>query len=148
MSGSVKKSKTVILLGFFGSILTLCVMAVEVGIIGLIGDDYGAAAAVLAAVIPVVCHVAVSALVYTRFRKKHGLSAPKFVMLNALPTFIIGTLGYLVFETIRRFNGYGWEGILEVLASLCAIGYSLVYAALLSAVLGIKLAVGRKKERP
>lgn len=144
----MKKSKTVILLGFFASILTLCVGAVEVGVIALVGDDYGAAAAVLAAVIPAVCHVAVSALVYNRFRKKHGLSAPKFVMLNALPSLIIGALGYLVFETIRRFNGYGWDGLMEVFLSLCIVGYSLVYTALLSAVLGIKLEVCRKKKRP
>lgn len=137
----------VILLGFFGSILTLCVMAIEVGIIALVGDDYGAAAAVLAAVIPVVCHVAVSALVYNRFRKNHGLSALKFVMLNALFPFIIGALGYLVFDTIRRFNGYGWDGLMEEFLSLCAVGYSLVYAAFLSAVLGIRIAIGKKKEQ-
>lgn len=145
----MKRSKAVILLGVFGSILTLCFVIAEIVIIAIVRDDYGTGAAAIVALLPALGHAVASAFAYGHFRKKHGLSAPKFVMLNALPLFLIGAvryaaalMGIYITTTIDRGTGI----LLGVLYT-GFLGYSAAYAALLSAVLGIKHAVGKRKRR-
>lgn len=144
-------NKAVILLGILGSIFTLCIGVSEITIIALIGDDYGVAAAALAALIPVSIHTVASFFAYRRFRRKYGMSAWKFVVLNVLPALVIGALVFFAYQTMHKLNiaGYGenYKGLLEALMSIAVMGYSVVYAALLSAVLWIQHAVFKKKNR-
>lgn len=147
----MNKTTAIIKLAVFGSILTLCVGFAAFVIILLVGDQHGAMAAVTAALIPLAVHTAASAFVYKRFRQKCGLSAPRFVILNALPALIIGVPVFLVSFAMCNFDiihtDYDFKGMWGAYISLCGIGYSVVYSAVLSAVLGIKRAVGRRKER-
>lgn len=147
----MNKTTAIIKLAVFGSILTLCVGFVEFVIIMLVGDNRGAMAAVIWALIPLAVHTAASAFAYKRFGQKCGLSAARFVMLNALPALIIGVPVFLVSFAMCNFDiihtDYDVEGMWGAYISLCGIGYSVVYSAVLSAVLGIKRAVGKRKER-
>lgn len=136
-----------ILLGVLGSILTLCIGVSEIWIITLIDDVYGIATKAVVALLPAAGHAVASAFAYNHFREKCGLSELKFVVLNALPSFIIGTLGFIAFCMMIASNyGNALEWLMMVYISLCVIGYSLAYAVLLSVLLGIKLAVGNRKE--
>lgn len=143
-------NRTVILLGVFGNILTLCIGVFEIGLVALIGDDYGTVAAIIAALIPAAVHTAASSFAYKRFRKKHGMSALKFVVLNVLPALIICALVFFAFQTMYKFNiaGYGenYNGLLEALMSIFVMGYSVGYATLLSAVLVIRRAIGKRNQ--
>lgn len=143
----MKRSKAVILLGVFGSILTLCFVIAEIAIIAIVGDDYGAGAAAIAALLPALGHAVTSAFAYGHFRKKHGLSAPKFVMLNALPLFLIGAVRYAAALMGIYITADRGTGILLGVLYTGFLGYSAAYAALLSAALGIKHAVGKRKRR-
>ncbi|MCM1165134.1 MAG: hypothetical protein NC299_05775 [Lachnospiraceae bacterium] len=140
------KKTALILLAVFGNVITVNIGFAEAVIIALVGEQHGAPAAVLTALLPAAGHAAASALAYKHFREKRGLSVPKFVMLNALPSVIMGAAGY--FASRAALSGGFAEELAPFFAvgSLCVIGYSIVYAALLLAILGLKRAFGKKKE--
>lgn len=140
------KKQALALLGVFGNIITINIAFADTVIIALVGDRHGALAAVLTAILPAAGHAVTSALAYKHFREKRGLSVPKFVMLNALPSLIIGAPGY--FASRAAVNAGFAENLAPffVAGNLCIMGYSIVYAALLFAILGIKRPRKKKKE--
>lgn len=113
------------------------------------GDDFGAGAVVICGLLFACAHTAASAVSFKRYNRKYGVSAVKFVLLNALPLFLIcavryaaALMGIYITTTIDRGTG-----ILLAVLYTGFFGYSVVYAALLSAALGIMHAAGNGKRR-
>ncbi len=103
-----------------------------------LGDDWGAGAVVIAAAVFACAHAAVSAVLFRRLGRKYGVSEWKFVPLSVLPLFAIGVVLFLAAFLIG-----GWSGLFLAILGVCFAGYSTVYAALLSAALGIGRMIGR-----
>lgn len=61
----------------------------------LLGDDWGAGAVVIAALLFVCAHTAASAVSFGRYERKYGVSEWKFVLLNALPLLALGAVSFL-----------------------------------------------------
>lgn len=131
-----------------GTVLTIFISIAEALIIAIVGDSFGAGWAVSAALIPAAIHVCA---MYKRFRKRHDISASKFVTASSLPSLIIGAVFSVIFFFLCVINGIGISDydcteLHGVYVSLCVIGCSAVYAALLSAVMGIAYAVDKKRK--
>ena len=129
------------------TILTILISIAEALIIAIVGDSFGAVWAVSAALVPAAVHVGV---MYKRFRKRHDISARKFVLASSLPPFVIGAVFAVIFFLLCvingiRINDYDCTELHGVIVNLCVIGYSLAYSALLSAVMGISYAVDKKR---
>lgn len=105
--------------------------------------DFGASTRVFGGLLFVCAHTAASAVSFKRYKRKYGVSAPKFVSLNALPLFLIGAVMYVAGLVSKDLGITLLFGVFCV----CFLGYSVVYASLLSAVIGIMHAVGKRKER-
>lgn len=130
------------LLALWNLLFELIVGVPFIFLMSWVGDDFGTGAVVICGVLFACAHTAASAISFKWYKRKYGVSAPKFVLLNALPLFLIGAVVYFTV----------WSGLVVIsdfviailLAVFCACfwGYSVVYAALLSAVLGIMHAVG------
>ncbi|MDE6727970.1 MAG: hypothetical protein K2J80_08535 [Oscillospiraceae bacterium] len=110
-----------------------------------VGDDFGAGAVVIGGLLFACAHTAASTVSFKRYERKYEVSAPKFVTLNALPLFLIGAVIYFAgWSGLIVTNNFG-IGIMLAVFCVCFLGYSVVYAALLSAMLGIKHAVGKRE---
>lgn len=109
-----------------------------------VGDDFGAGAVVICGLLFACAHTAASAVSFKRYNRKYGVSAVKFVLLNALPLFLIGAVRYAAALMGIYITTDLGTGILLAVLYTGFFGYSVVYAALLSVVLGIKHAVGKR----
>lgn len=98
-----------------------------------LGDDYGAVAVVIAALLFVCAHTAASAVSFGRYKRKYNVPARKFVLLNALPLLALGAVSFLAAWTVG-----GWDGLFFAIIAICYGGYSVVYGVLLTAALGIE----------
>lgn len=112
-----------------------------------VGDDFGAGAVVICGLLFACAHAAASAVSFKRYNLKYGVSAVKFVLLNALPLFLIGAVRYAAALMGIYITTDLGTGILLAVLYTGFFGYSVVYAALLSAALGIMHAVGNGKRR-
>lgn len=112
-----------------------------------VGDDFGADAVVICGLLFACAHTAASAVSFKRYNRKYGVSAVKFVLLNALPLFLIGAVRYAAALMGIYITTDLGTGILLAVLYTGFFGYSVVYAALLSAALGIMHAVGNGKRR-
>lgn len=97
-----------------------------------LGDDRGAAAVVIAVLIFACAHSAASALLFGRLGRKYGVSKWKFVPLSVLPLLAAGIIMYLTAYFIGDWSGLTWA-----VFGICFAGYSVVYAVLLSMLLGV-----------
>lgn len=132
------------LLALWNLLFELIVGVPYIFLMSWVGDDFGAAAAIIGGLLFACAHTAASAAAFKRYKRKYEVSAPKFVSMNALPLFLIGALIFLT-EKMEAFTADFGTAILLAVFCVCFMGYSVVYAALLSAVLGIKHAVGKRK---
>lgn len=112
------------------------------GLMAVVGDDSGGGAAVIGGLLFACVHTAASAVAFNRFYCKHGgVPAWKFVLLNVLPLLIIGAVLILIpilSETVAVFDFFSLDFVLlSGVFGICFSGYSVLYGALLSAVLGI-----------
>ncbi len=96
-----------------------------------LGDDWGAGAVVIAVLIFACAHSAASALLFRRLGRKYGVSRWKFVPLSVLPLLAAGIIMYLT----AYFIG-DWSGLIWAFLGIPFAGYSVVYAVLLSVLLG------------
>lgn len=96
-----------------------------------LGDDWGAAAVVIAALIFACAHSAASALLFRQLGRKYGVSKWKFVLQSVLPLLAAGIIMYLTAYFIGDWSGLTWA-----VFGICFAGYSVVYAVLLSMLLG------------
>ena len=146
---TVKRSRLPVgakLLALWNLLFELIVGVPYIFLMSWVGDDFGAAAAIIGGLLLASVHTAASAVSFKRYKRKYGVSAWKFVLLNALPLFLIGTLIFLAAQTEAFTVDFGTAILLAVFC-VCFLGYSAVYAALLSIALGIKRAVDGRKER-
>lgn len=97
-----------------------------------LGDDWGAGAVVIAALIFVCAHSAGSALLFRRLGRKYGVPKWKFVPLSVIPLLAVGVIMYTAASFIK-----GWSSLSWAVFGVCFAGYSVVYAALLSMLLGV-----------
>lgn len=104
-----------------------------------VGDDLGAVAVVIGGLLFACAHAAASAVSFTRYKRKYNVSAWQFVLLCVLPLLALGAVSYLTALAVG-----GWDSLFFAIFALCYGGYSVVYAALLSAALGIMHAVGKR----
>lgn len=133
------------LLALWNLLFELIVGVPFIFLMSWVGDDFGTGAVVICGVLFACAHTAASAVSFNRYKRKYEVSAPNFVTLNALPLFLIGAVIYFAgWSGLIVTNNFG-IGIFLAVFCACFLGYSAVYAALLSAVLGIKHAVGKRK---
>lgn len=134
------------LLALWNLLFELIVGVPYIFLMSWVGDDFGAAAAVIGGLLFACAHTAASVVSFKRYKRKYEVSAPKFVLMDALPLFIIGALIFLITH-MEAFTADFGTAILLAVFCVCFSGYSIVYAALLSAVLGIKFTIAKRKER-
>lgn len=136
----MKKKTAMILLGVLSAVFAIVVGAPMIGLMAWLGDDWGSGAVVIAVSIFALLHAVGSTLAAKRYKRKYGLSAPKYALLNVLP---ILALAVLLFAAAYLVGG--WNGVFLALGAVSLGGYAVGYAALLSAVMGISYAVSRKR---
>lgn len=136
----MKKKTAMILLGVLSAVFVIVVGTPMIGLMAWLGDDWGAGAVVIAASIFALLHAVGSTLAAKRYKRKYGLSAPKYALLNVLPMLVPAALLFAVAYLVG-----GWDGLGLVLVSLSLVGYTVGYAALLSAVMGIAYAIDSKR---
>lgn len=137
----MKKNTAMLLLGILSVFFAIVAGTPLLFLMAWLGDDFGMGAVVAAMVVFVLLHAVVSTFAARRYKRKYGLSAPKFVLLNVLPTFILAMLLYVA----MYFSNLGWEALLWVVIAVSFGGYMIGYAAVLSIVMGIAYAVDRKR---
>lgn len=113
------------------------------GLMAVVGDDHGGGAVIFCGLLFAFAHMIISVTLFYRHYCENGVPAWKFVLLNVLPLLIIGAVLILIpilSETTALFDDLDlslgfllYSGFLGI----CFGGYSIVYGALLSAVLGI-----------
>ena len=136
----MKKKTAMILQGVLSAVFAIVVGVPMVSLMAWLGDDWGAGAVVIAVSIFVLLHAAGSTFAAKHYKQKYGLSMPKFVLLNVLPMFALAVLLYAVAYLIGT-----WDGLFFALIAVSVGGYTIGYAAVLSAVMGIVYAIGRKR---
>lgn len=123
-----------------GSLLFGIVVGVPfIFLMSWLGDDWGAGAVVIAASVFACAHAAASAVLFRYLGRRYGVSVWKFVPLGALP---LSASGIALF--LAAFIIGGWNGFFLAIFGVCFAGYSVAYAALLSAALGISRYLERR----
>lgn len=137
----MKKKTAMTLLGILSIVFAIVVGFPMIFLMAWLGDDWGAGAVVVAVSIFALLHAIGSTFAAKRCKRKYGLSAPKFTLLNVLPMLATAVLilaaAYLVGD---------WNGVFLALIALSLGGYTIGYAAVLSAVMGIAYAISRKRK--
>lgn len=111
-------------------------------LMSLVGDDFGAGAVVICGLLFACAHTAASAVSFKRYKRKYDVFAWQFVFLCALPMLALGAVAFI---TATAFSD--WDALFFAIFALCYGGYSVVYGALLSVVLGIMYARGKRKDQ-
>lgn len=137
----MKKRTAVLLLAVLSVVFPIAVGLPLVFLMAWVGDDFGAGAAAVSVSVFALLHAVGSTFSARRYKRKYGLSAPKFALLNILPTFALAALTYL----IVIFSDMGWDGLVPAVIAVSFGGYMLGYAAVLSIVMGIAHIIDRKK---
>lgn len=120
------------LLALWSGLFGLVAGVLFVLLMSLVGDDFGAGAVVICGLLFACAHTAASAVSFKRYKRKYDVFAWQFVFLCALPMLALGAVAFI---TATAFSG--WDALFFAIFALCYGGYSVVYGALLSAVLGI-----------
>lgn len=137
----MKQRTAMALLGFLSVVFAIVVGVPMIFLMAWLGDDWGAGAVAVAVSVFALLHAVGSTFAAKRYKRKYGLSAPKFVLLNVLPTLILAALVYVV---ILNLN-IGWDALLWAIIAVSLGGYMIGYAVILSAVMGITHAVAGKR---
>lgn len=136
----MKKKTAMILLGILSAVFAIVVGFPMIGLMAWLGDDWGVGAVAIAMSVFALLHAIGSTFAAKRYKRKYGLSAPKFALLNVLPMLALAVLlfaaAYLVGD---------WNGVFLGLIALSLGGYTVGYAAVLSAVMGISYAISKKR---
>lgn len=130
------------LLALWSALFALVVGVPFVLLMSWVGDDFGTGAVVICGLLFACAHTAASAVSFKRYKRKYGVFAWQFVLLCVLPLLALGAVAYLTARAVG-----GWDALFFAIFALCYGGYSVVYGALLSAVLGINHAVEKKSCR-
>lgn len=136
----MKKKTAMILLVGLSAVFAIVIGAPMIGLMAWLGDDWGAGAVVIAVSIFALLHAGGSTLAAKRYKRKYEVSAPKFALLNVLPMLALAVLLFAAAYLVG-----GWNGVFLGLGAVSLGGYTVGYAAVLSAVMGIAYAVGRKR---
>lgn len=137
----MKKKTAMALLGVLSVAFAIVVGVPLIFLMAWLGDDWGAGAVVIAVSVFALLHAVGSTFAAKHYKRKYGLSAPKFALLNVLPPFALAVLIYVVICLAEL----GWNGLLWALIAVSLGGYMIGYAAVLSAVMGIMYAIDRKR---
>lgn len=137
----MRKQTAMALLGFLSVVFAIVVGVPLIFLMAWLGDDFGAGAVVIAVSFFALLHAVGSTFAAKHYKRKYGLSAPKFALLNVLPPFALAVLIYVVIF----FAELGWDGLLWAVIAVSLGGYMIGYAAVLSAVIGITYAIDRKR---
>ena len=136
----MKKKTAMILQGVLSPVFAIVVGIPMVFLMAWLGDDWGAGTVVIAVSIFALLHAVGSTFAALHYKRKNELPMPKFVLLNVLPIFVLAVLLYAAAYLIGS-----WDGLLFALFAVSIGGYTIGYTALLSAVMGIAYAIGRKR---
>ncbi|MDE7362283.1 MAG: hypothetical protein K2N38_10165 [Oscillospiraceae bacterium] len=136
----MKKKTAMILLGVLSAVFAIVVGTPMIFLMAWLGDDWGAGAVVIAVSIFALLHAVCSTHAAKRYKRKYELSAPKYALLNVLPMLAIAVLLFAAAYLIGD-----WDGVFLALGAISLGGYTVGYAAVLSAVMGISYAVSRKR---
>lgn len=111
-----------------------------------VGDDWGAGAAIIGGLLFAAAHTAGSVFSYRHYERKYGIVEWRFVLLNVLPLLILAAGIYVVLYMKGRYGTLSFGAALVFGAfSVCFGGYSAVYGAMLSAALGIRHKLERRR---
>jgi len=134
------KKSGMALLGILSGVFAIVAGTPLLGLMAWLGDDCGAGAVVAAMSIFALLHALGANLASLHCKRKYGLPLLKFALLNTLPMLAVAVLlcavGYLV---------SGWNGLFIVIGGFALAGYTVGYAAVLAAVMGISSAIDRKR---
>ena len=136
----MKKKTAMILLGVLSVVFAIVVGTPMIFLMAWLGDDWGAGAVVIAVSIFALLHAVGSTFAAKRYKRKYGLSAPKFVLLNVPPMLATAALLFAAAYLVG-----GWDGVFLAVAAVSLGGYTVGYAALLSAVMRISYAIDKKR---
>lgn len=116
-----------------------------IGFMSWVGDDFGAGGAIIGGLVFAAAHTAASTALYKKY-EQHGVPEWKFVLLNALPMFIICAMMFFVLRYLSEYGSLGFgAAIFFGILIVCFVGYSVVYGVILSITLGIRHSVKKGK---
>lgn len=130
----MKRKTAMILLSVLSAVFVIVVGTPMFFLMAWLGDGF------ITASIFALLHAVGSSLAAKRYKRKYGLSAPKFALLNVLPMLVPAALLFAAAYLVG-----GWDGLGLALVAVSLGGYTVGYAAVLSAVMGIAYAIGRKR---
>lgn len=135
------------LIALWNFLFVLAAWLPVVSFLALIGDDLGTLAAVIGLAVVAFGHAAISAAVFVHYKRKYGVCAKKFVLLNAMPLFLLGLLIFFAALVLYFDNDFNFDlgSYLLFLLAFAFLGYSAVYGALMFAVLKIRHKLERKR---
>lgn len=136
----MKRKAAMILLSVLSAVFAIVVGTPMFFLMAWLGDDWGAGAVVIAVSVFALLHAVGSTLAAKRCKRKYDLSAPEFVLRNVLPMLAPAALLFAAAYLVG-----GWDGLGLALVAVSLVGYTVGYAAVLSAVMGVAYAVSRKR---
>ncbi len=129
----MKKKTAMILLGVLSAVFVIVVGTPMFFLMTWMGEGF------ITASIFALLHAVGSALAAKRYKRKYGLSAPKYALLNVLPMLALAVLLFAAAYPVG-----GWNGVFLALGAVSLGGYTIGYTAVLLAVMGISYAIGKK----
>lgn len=136
----MKRKAAMILLSVLSAVFAIVVGTPMFFLMAWLGDDWGAGAVVIAVSVFALLHAVGSTLAAKRCKRKYDLSAQEFVLRNVLPMLAPAALLFAAAYLVG-----GWDGLGLALVAVSLVGYTVGYAAVLSAVMGVAYAVSRKR---
>ncbi len=130
-------------IGVINSIVTIAISIAELLLMAVVCDNFGIFWSIVAVLIPLTIHFVISLRFLTKEKRPWQFY---------LPSLAGGTVGIFVSAALCAVKGishgdYDFAEYWGFWVSVCVVGYSIVYGALLLAIFGIKNAFAKRKER-